>query len=225
MSYKPLRPSTSMTRQRADTGALFVFEGPDGVGKSEIVTGVQRALSSTGARQAIQLSFPGREPGTLGHHVYQLHHNSNRFGVTKMAPASRQLLHVAAHLDAIEGTIRPFVEQGAVVLLDRYWWSTWVYGVIDGVDRRTLRAMIDLERLHWGSLMPTALFLVRRKSSLRPEEDTVAFDRRRTEYDALASAEATTTRVVSVDNDGDLAEATAAVLEVVRAMTAEPERP
>jgi dTMP kinase len=205
------------SHRTADAGTLFVFEGPDGVGKTSIVTEVRSALSVTTARPVVQLAFPGRQPGTLGHHVYQLHHDSAQFGVNRMAPASLQLLHVAAHLDAIDTIIRPQIEQGAIVLLDRYWWSTWVYGVTGGADQRTLRAMIDLERVHWGNLSPAALFLVRRRTSLRPEEeDKGGFNQLRVEYDNLAAAEAATTRIIPIDNEGELSESTTAVLRAIR---------
>ena len=210
--------------RRAEAGTLFVFEGPDGVGKTSIVTDVCRALSATATRPIVQLGFPGREPGTLGRHIYQLHHDPGQFGIDRVQPASLQLLHVAAHLDAIDQIIRPQIERGAIVLLDRYWWSTWVYGVTSGADRPTLRAMIDLERLHWGSLVPAALFLVRRHSSFRPDEDRVGFEQRRIEYDNLAAVEAGAIRIVPVENEGELSDVTTEVLRVVRETLSDPAR-
>ncbi|MCL4806402.1 MAG: hypothetical protein KJ062_01190, partial [Thermoanaerobaculia bacterium] len=81
-------------------GRLFVFEGPDGVGKSTVAAEFARRLSED--RPAVLLSFPGREPGTLGHDVYELHHASARFGVERLSAACLKLLHIAAHLDAID---------------------------------------------------------------------------------------------------------------------------
>lgn len=199
-------------------GLLFVFEGPDGVGKTSIVAEVAKILVETSARRVVQLGFPGHAPGTLGHHVYQLHHEAARFGIQRIAPASLQLLHVAAHLDAIDSVIRPHVNSGAVVLLDRFWWSTWVYGVTSGADRTSLRAMIELERMHWGNVTPAALFLLRRDSTLRPEEDRNAFALRLAEYDTLALTEGMTTRVVAVHNDGAISEAVEQVLREIDAV-------
>jgi len=74
-----------------------------------------------------------------------------------------------AHIDAVESTILPILNRGEHVVLDRYWWSTWVYGIVGGASPRSLRAMIDLELLHWGKVRPDLLFLVRRKTPLREQ--------------------------------------------------------
>ncbi len=54
------------------TGQLVVFEGPDGVGKSELAARFQSWLEGHGF-SAERLSFPGKEEGTLGKLVYDLH--------------------------------------------------------------------------------------------------------------------------------------------------------
>src|SRR5690242_21910735 len=71
------------TRSEAERhpGALFVFEGPDGTGKSTLVSSVKRALTQDLRHPVTALAFPGREPGTLGHHVYALHHDPHQLGV------------------------------------------------------------------------------------------------------------------------------------------------
>src|SRR5207249_4525469 len=110
-------------------GKLIVFEGPDGSGKT--------TLSRLFADRARELgvpcdwfAFPGREGGTLGKHVYEIHHNLQTVGVKAINPASLQLLHIAAHIDALEGRILPALKQGRHIVLDRFWWSTLVYGVV-----------------------------------------------------------------------------------------------
>lgn len=101
-------------------GSLIVFEGPDGVGKSAIATAVRDVLQQEGHQQVSVLAFPGNEAGTLGNHVYLVHHDPGRFGIRVLSPTSLQLLHVAAHVDAIEREIRPRIDQGALVFLDRF---------------------------------------------------------------------------------------------------------
>jgi thymidylate kinase len=101
------------------SGKLIVFEGPDGVGKSTMATGVAAMLTARGTPCEL-LAFPGREPGTLGLHVYQLHHEPQRFGVVSIPPTSLQLLHVAGHLDAINDRILPALRAGRWVVLDRF---------------------------------------------------------------------------------------------------------
>ncbi len=146
-------------------GRLFVFEGPDGVGKSTVIGEVENRLHRVG-ESCVRLAFPGKEPGTLGQHIYDFHHQSERFGVRTVSPLSLQLLHVAAHVDAIERRILPLLEQGRVVLLDRYWWSTWVYGVSDGLPIEQLERMIAMEKLVWHGVTPTTLFMLSRSSAI-----------------------------------------------------------
>jgi thymidylate kinase len=185
-------------------GRLIVFEGADAAGKSSIVAAVAAKAQTSIATAVDVLSFPGRTPGTLGAHVYALHHDPQKFGVERLPAASLQLLHVAAHLDAIESDIRPRVTAGNTVLLDRYWWSTWVYGVIGGVEREVLDAMISLERRYWGSLVPDAVILITRSAPLRADTPPDVFATLQAEYGSLANREEQRHRVIRVSNDGEL---------------------
>src|SRR5687767_6166927 len=125
-----------MTAARAaGLGKLIVFEGPDGVGKTVISAAVTEHLKALGEPTKL-LTFPGREPGTLGRLIYDVHHDPAHFGVAALTPASKQALHIAAHLDAIERAIIPTLRAGRHVLLDRFWWSTWVYGTVGGMNKR-----------------------------------------------------------------------------------------
>jgi len=166
-------------------GELVVFEGPDGAGKSTLATAFTEYLIGSG-REARLFSFPGREEGTLGWHVYQLHHDPQSFGIAGLTPESLQMLHVAAHLDAIDRSIKPLLREGITVVLDRYWWSTWVYGRESGANFATLDAMINCERLQWGTVQPAVLYLVSRKDSLRPDDAGDVWQRRMKLYHSLA---------------------------------------
>ena len=110
------------------------------------------------------LSFPGKEEGTIGHLVYEVHHEPASFGLNSIAEISRQALHIAAHLDEIERRILPALQQGRWVVLDRFWWSTWVYGRAASVENSTLDALIQAERLHWRDVKPDALFVIDRSN-------------------------------------------------------------
>lgn len=99
----------------APPGKLFVFEGPDGVGKTTLSKTFSDYLNATGI-QCDYLSFPGRETGSLGRHIYELHHDPNRFGIKAVDPASLQLLHIAAHIDLIGQCILPKLAAGRYVV-------------------------------------------------------------------------------------------------------------
>lgn len=145
-------------------GRLIVFEGPDGSGKTELSGRLVKFLRKSG-KSCAYFSFPGNEPGTLGHLVYKLHHQPKAFGIKKIDPTSLQLLHLASHLEAINKKILPALAAGRDVVLDRYWWSLWVYGSVSGVAPSVLMWMVDIEKEHWGNILPK-VFLIERKRKL-----------------------------------------------------------
>ncbi|MHB9024600.1 MAG: nucleotide kinase domain-containing protein, partial [Armatimonadota bacterium] len=169
-------------------GRLIVVEGPDGVGKSSIIDRVVTDLQNQGF-QCIVYPFPGCEEGTLGAHVYHLHHEEDAFGIVTIDPASLQTLHVAAHLDAIARRIRPALQDGVHVILDRYWWSTWVYGAKAGVPEPVLDALVALERCGWEEIQPAVVFLLRADAPWREGEAPETFQKISALYDQLAQRE------------------------------------
>lgn len=191
-------------------GKLYVFEGPDGVGKSTLADWCASHLRESGIR-CILLSFPGKETGTLGKHVYELHHDPARFEVNALVPESLQLLHMAAHVDAIENRIKPLLREGTTVVLDRFWWSTFVYGLVGGASRAVLDRMIAIERAVWDPFRPDRLFLVIRSVPLRSEPPEL-WPRWREEYLRLSDEEQESQPISVIPNDF-LSEARSMILE------------
>jgi len=181
-------------------GKLLVFEGPDGIGKSTLVNEARNILSSRGITNAV-LSFPGKDPGTLGWIVDQIHHNREAFEIRSLTPLSLQALHIAAHLDHIESRILPFLAKGGWFVLDRFWWSTWVYGTVDGVSVDVLNKLVEAEQAAWNNMVPTAAFLIKRTSAFRAEQTEGKFVELVTLYEEIASRAAKHHRVISISND------------------------
>lgn len=148
---------------RRNYGRLIAFEGPNEVGKTAISRALSTRLGERG-RSCEWHAFPGRSPGTLGRHVYDLHHDPKALGLGDVTPAAIQALHVAAHLDAIERLIMPTLALGSDVILDRYWWSTIAYGVVSGVPRRVLDSLVGAELLAWNGLQPTLVIVLERSA-------------------------------------------------------------
>lgn len=196
-------------------GQLYVFEGADGVGKSTLATSFVNYLA-TAAIPVRSMSFPGKTPGTLGAHVYKLHHDPAAFDLRTVNLTSLQTLHVAAHIDAIESSILPLLNQGFSVVLDRYWWSTWVYGLVSGVSEDSLRAMIDLELIFWRNVRPTLLFLIDRTMSLREEERNSSWLNKVKEYRTLSRREQAKYPIVVIENETTPDEAHRRVVEAYR---------
>lgn len=193
-------------------GKLVVFEGADGVGKSTLAHWFAERVQATGEACRL-ISFPGKEPATLGQHVYELHHDPKRFGISGLSPTSLQLLHVAAHVDAIDRLIKPLLKSGCNVVLDRFWWSTYVYGIVGGIPAATLDTIIAIERAAWLPVRPDRVFLIARNQPLLQEPPRLWTQWQR-EYFALAKTEASSCPVTVVNNDGDLKRAEERILEV-----------
>src|SRR5438552_4965460 len=102
-------------------GELYAFEGPDGVGKSTLA----KLLSEHLNRESIPhelLSFPGNEPHTVSELIYRLYHAPQSFGIDSITPLSLQVMVTAAHIEVIESRIKPTLQSGKTVILDRFWW-------------------------------------------------------------------------------------------------------
>lgn len=191
---------------------LYVFEGPDGVGKSTLSLALAERIRDSGI-QCVYLSFPGQEEGTLGNLVYQIHHDQKRLNVNSISQTSLQVLHVAAHIDAIENKIIPALNEGETVILDRFWWSTLIYGRVYGANSKSLKSMIELEKIHWGSLKPDVVFLITRKSPLVENTDISIWKKLRREYKRISKKESDQYRIVEIGNDRDISSAIDAILK------------
>ena len=199
--------------ENPEQGKLIVFEGPDGVGKSTLAERLATRLSEAGV-PCERLAFPGRQPNSLGRLVYDLHHDAPGFGLGQINPTSLQILHIAAHIDAIEERILPALRAGTWVVLDRFWWSTWVYGATSGVSECSLKAMIEMERLHWGSINPDMLFLVERHSGASVDIDELQ-GQVVEGYRELAEREQVHSGVITLQNDTSVEDSLDAVWQAI----------
>ena len=193
-------------------GKLIVFEGPDRVGKSTLADALTKKLVELDI-PCEHLALPGRIEGTVGRLVDDIHHAPKTFGLHQITPTSLQALHVAAQLDAIERIILPALNRGTWVVLDRFWWSTWVYGSADGVAPGILDAMITVARLPWAGKTPDALFLANRVDT---SLDVPNLDALRAGYDVLLKREQGKYPVSTIANEGLLDDSLDQILEKLR---------
>ncbi|MEK6287789.1 MAG: hypothetical protein AABO57_18885 [Acidobacteriota bacterium] len=194
-----------------EPGKLFVFEGPDNSGKTTLSIASAEYFRSKGI-ECDYFAFPGREIGTLGTLVYGLHHDPQSRGVQAITPTSLQLLHIAAHVDAIESKILPALKIGRNVVLDRFWWSTLVYGRVAGANRAALGRMVDLEQACWANHSPEGVFLIQRSNPITAPatDDWKAVSQ---EYAEVAAQEANRYPVWYVENNGGFADALSQVVK------------
>jgi len=184
----------------SDPGVLIVFEGVNSVGKTTISRLLAQQLNDNG-NAAEWLSFPGNRPHSLGALVYEVHHHPDKFGLKESTSLATQFLHIAAHLDAIESVIIPTLQSGINVILDRYWWSTLVYGPKDTKSQLILEKAIAAEKMAWGDIVPEALFLLTRNEPFDYSSRGNAWTTLQKNYLSLAEQEANHQNVFILTNE------------------------
>jgi len=112
----------------AASGLFIVVEGPEGSGKSTLVRGLAARMHAAG-----QVPVVVREPGgtPLAESVRQALLDADH----QVAPVAELFLFLAARADLTAQVLRPALEDGRVVLADRFTLSTEVYQVVGrGLD-------------------------------------------------------------------------------------------
>lgn len=179
-------------------GRIYVFEGIDNVGKSTLINQVSKELKKRDL-DISAYSFPGKEENTLGNLVYNIHHHSNSYFNHKINPVSLQLLHITAHIELLKNNIIPDLKKGKIVLLDRFWWSTYCYGLSSGMTNQELDDILSAELRYWNKIDITKIFLLKRKTvgkKIDPNTKRLAH-----EYNKLAKKNPDMVEIVNNDFD------------------------
>lgn len=194
------------------SGNLYVFEGIDQVGKSTIVREIEIKLKEMGI-SCSSYSFPGKTNGTLGALVYDIHHNRGGYLSKPLDPLSLQMLHVAAHIDTINNKIIPDLKEGKIVLLDRFWWSTYAYGMANGINKELIEDIVTPERKTLEKVSVDRYFLIKRKTENRENDDY--FNTVLSFYDKLANEEGKYNHVKIINNDVLLSDTVNIILKLI----------
>ncbi|MCY7379390.1 MAG: dTMP kinase [Gemmatimonadaceae bacterium] len=132
-------------------GVLIVFEGGEGSGKSTQL----RRVSATLARRTVAhvcLREPGGTP--LGTEVRRMLLDR----ASDVAHRAEALLFMASRAQLVEREIRPALDRGDVVLLDRFFLSTYAYQIAGhGLPEDEVRAA---NRFATGGLVPELTLLL-----------------------------------------------------------------
>ena len=114
-------------------GLLIVFEGAEGAGKSTQLRRLAECLGAAG-RNVVAVREPG---GTVvGDEIRRILLDPQ----SDIVPRAEALLFMASRAQLVEREIRPALKEGAIVLVDRFFLSTYAYqGVGRGLPEDTLR--------------------------------------------------------------------------------------
>lgn len=173
---------------------FITFEGIDGVGKSTQLDLLEAWLVESGHQVVRTLEPGGTELGQEIRHLL-LHRKGN------VAPRAEALLYAADRAHHVTTKIQPALEQGKVVLSDRYFDSSIAY---QGAARQLEVAEVrDISLWAVGGLIPDLTFLLdmpaaqalsrRDDTGTEPDrlesEEVGFFERARSQYLELASAD------------------------------------
>jgi dTMP kinase len=132
-------------------GLLIVFEGAEGAGKS---TQLKRLADWLGARGRDVLTM--REPGGTG--VGDEIRRVLLDPASDITPRAEALLFMASRAELVERGIQPALDRGSIVLLDRFFLSTYAYqGRGRGIPEDELRTA---NAIATGGLVPDFTLLL-----------------------------------------------------------------
>jgi dTMP kinase len=170
-------------------GLFIVFEGVEGSGKSTMCSELHHILTEIG-RTVRTVREPGSTP--TGEKIATWIKSGK-----DIVPMAELFLFSAARISLVENVIRPSLQEGTIVICDRYIYSTLSYqGYGRGVDRHIIE---NVNNLATKGLKPDLVVLldlpvelgIARKSNRDldriEQEDKTFHDRIRTGYLDLAS--------------------------------------
>lgn len=196
-------------------GVFITFEGMDGCGKSTQIRRLAKRLIEKG-RAVVETAEPG---GTrIGSHIRGILLDSTNH---EISPTAELLLYFAARAQNVDQVIRPALDQGSIVLSDRFTDSSLAYqGCGRGLGADTVLA---LDKIACRGLKPDLTLLMdidlatsleraetrnRRKNRTdrMEEQDELFYQRVRSAYAALAEAEPDRFRIIDGRANMDLVE-------------------
>ena len=122
---------------------FITLEGPEGSGKSTQIKHLAKRLEEMGY-SVITTREPGGTP--IGDQIRQV---LVRMENKELHPRTEILLFLAARAQLVEQVIKPALQDGKIILCDRYGDSTLAYqGYGHGLDLEQLRRMLDFATDH-----------------------------------------------------------------------------
>ena len=203
-------------------GALITIEGLDGAGKSTLAQGLARELGARGTDVELL-----REPGGVeaSERIRELVQDPG----LEVRPRAEALLYAAARAQLVEELLRPLLQRGGVVLLDRFVDSSLAYQ--GGARGLGVEQVAEINAFATGGLRPDLTLLLRvdprvgrsRQQGRSGDPDRLEreaedfFERVAEAYEQIAGAEPERVRVIDAAGSPEqvLAQALAAVTDML----------
>lgn len=156
-------------------GRLITIEGLDGTGKSTLAAGLAEALAGRGVEAEVM-----REPG--GVEASERLRDLVKDPALEIGPEAEALIYAAARAQLVSERLRPLLEEGRWVILDRFVDSSLAYqGAGRGLGIESVAAINEMAT---QGIRPDRTLLLR----LEPEERAGRLDGRGEEADRLEAA-------------------------------------
>lgn len=134
-------------------GKFITFEGGEGCGKSTHIERLTTRLREEGNRVLVAREPGGTEIGEQIRHILQYSQAS-----AAMMPETELLLFCASRAQLVREIIRPALDDGRVVICDRFFDSTTVY---QGVGRRLdSKAVAAINSFAIGACLPDLTLVI-----------------------------------------------------------------
>lgn len=133
-------------------GTFFVVDGPEGCGKSTQVRMLRDHLEDRG-HSVTTVRDPGGTP--VGERIRKILLHPN---ISEISPKTEMFLYLASRTQLVKDRIRPALEEGDIVISDRFFSSTFAYqGIAGGVGEDVVT---ELNEVATEGLEPEVLFLL-----------------------------------------------------------------
>lgn len=132
-------------------GKLVVFEGAEGAGKTTQLRLLAERLTTRGV-DCVAVREPGGTP------VGDVIRNLLLDPEASICPSAEALLFMSSRAELVSRELRPRLESGSVIIVDRFFLSTYAYQVVGrGLPEEDVRAA---NRLATGGLVPDLTILL-----------------------------------------------------------------
>jgi dTMP kinase len=120
---------------RSLEGSFIVFEGTDGAGKSTQVDMLHERLESEGYN-TLHISTPGDR-----YRDDPLVRRYNQTGESPLSPTTLAVMAAADRMRTIDEQVKPHLNEGGVVVCDRYHYSASAYFHMRGADMKIVQPL------------------------------------------------------------------------------------